>query len=339
MKFYFQIILLLVSLSSCKQEDKLLPYYYAEDLGLFSFSLDKDSLSGAIFWPDIKDSMQLSGTKHNNQLEFKLVNNVVDEGYYKYSAFIQNDALKVIRKENHFGSIDTFLLNPISKAAYDSIVKEALAPVRLETLKKDTTIGDYKFEVIVENWNPETFYGNTKFNIITKKTNTLLQIIKSDNFHFNQYLSFDYKDMNFDNIKDLVFFNGFKGGYMSQTFDYYIFDQKENKFLLNEQLAEIAGCIGIEVDSINKRIISYCKSGCCMHSQKAYIFKGQKFIEVKSLEIDEAYKKARHLYTRLHQKYINIKGPNLGPLTLLARIRKLQQENNTNYYYRIVGLY
>lgn len=289
MKSYLKIILLLVSLSSCKQENKLLPYYNSENFGLFHFNLDKDTIDGVIYWPETKDSMQLSGAKHNNQLEFKLLLNGVDEGI-TYSGFMQKDSIKVIVANRHFKSTDTFSLYPISREAYDSILKQAFAPPILETLKRDTIIGNYKFEVIVENWNPETYYGNSRINIIDKKTNNLLQVIKSDNFHFNQYLSFNYTDMNFDDIKDLVFFNGFKGDYGSQTFDYYIFDQKKNKFLLNEQLASIAGCINIEVDSINKRIISYCKSGCCKHYQKAYIFNGQKFIEVKSMEIDHANK-------------------------------------------------
>lgn len=311
MKFFYQILFFLIL--SCKTEDKKPLYFYSENFALLQLNPVNDTLNGSMFWINRKDSTQIRGIKNKNSFNFNSFLNGIDEGYFTYTGFIENNQFKTIKQEKESKNIvDTIIFISISKTDYDSILNQTLAPPKLETLKKDTIIDIYKFELLVENWNPETYYGNTTFSIKDKKSNNILQTIKSENFHFNQHLSFDYTDINFDNIKDLVFFNGFNGGYMSQTFDYYIFDENKKKFLLNEQLSEIAGCLGIEVDTINNRIISYCKSGCCMHEQKAYIYQNNKFEEVKSLEIDQAYKNAIIIKNKIKGKWktqtIPIKG-------------------------------
>lgn len=300
MKFYGQLLLIIL-LSLSKQDNTMPRHYYAKNFALIKLYSENNRLTGSIFWINRKDSTQIIGTQKNNTLEFRSFLNGVDEGYFSYSGFMKNNQLKVIRTELHGNLTDTLLFAAVSKKEHDAILQQTLAPPQLKNLKKDTIIESYKFELLVENWNPETYYGNTTLIIIDKNTNRILQTIKSQNFHFNEYLSFGFTDMNFDNVKDLVFFNGYNGGYGTQTFDYYIYNK--NNFVLNEQLSEIAGCMGIEVDTVNKRIISYCKSGCCWHEQKAFIVENNKFVEVKSLEIDEGFKNQIVIKNKINGKW------------------------------------
>lgn len=161
--------------------------------------------------------------------------------------------------------------------------------VELVCLKKDSIIDSLRFELTVKNWNKETYYGHTTLTIRDLKNDSLIQTIESDNFQFNRNLNFEFielKDMNFDKKRDLVFFNGFQGDYGTQTYDYYLFDNNLNKYIFNNELAEIAGHMGIELDTIKKRIISYEKSGAMWHRTRAYVPQKDKFILIKSLTID-----------------------------------------------------
>jgi hypothetical protein len=184
--------------------------------------------------------------------------------------------------------------------------------LHLETLKRDTVIDNYSFELIVENWSPETYYGNSTLVIKNLISGEIIQILKSDNFHFNQHLYFDFKDMNFDSNKDLVFFNGFNGGYGTQTYDYYLFNKKVKKFELNNELGIIAGCLGIKVDTVNKRIVSYAKGSCCWHETKAFLAKDNQFVEVKSLIIDQDSKNEIILKEKINGKWKTTLIPLIG---------------------------
>ena len=282
-------IILFISMASCKPENKIFPYYYAEDFALFKLNIDSSSISGSIFWINGKDSTQLKGTIQDNIFIFGSFRNDVEQRYFSYTGYVQNNQIAVVRKANYGDQQDTIIFTAISQAKYDSIVYAALAPPKLETFRRDTIIDNYKFEFLVEDWNPETYKGNATFTIKEKESNKVIQTIISQNFSVNEDLDFEYYDINFDNIKDLIFYNGNNGGYGTMTFDYYLYNTKSKEFLLNEQLAEIAGCMGIEIDTIKNRIISFAKSGCCWHEQKAFVVKDDKFIEVKSLIIDDEY--------------------------------------------------
>jgi hypothetical protein len=193
--------------------------------------------------------------------------------------------------------------NKFDTVSLESNTKTNQINKQLETLKRDTVIDNYSFELIVENWSPETYYGNSTLVIKNLISGEIIQILKSDNFHFDQYLYFEFKDINFDSKKDLVFFNGFNGGYGTQTYDYYLFNKKVKKFELNKELGIIAGCLGIEVDTQNKRIVSYAKASCCWHETKAFLAKENQFFEVKSLIIDQD---SNFILIYYHEAFLNI---------------------------------
>ena len=182
---------------------------------------------------------------------------------------------------------DTIFLQKIDVETYDKKIAEALAPPKLITVRKDSVIGNYLFELEIKNWDIKTFYGNTTFVIKNKTTKEIIQTIRSDKFYFNYTFDFGYDtDFNFDGITDLHFYNGNNGDYGTATFDYYIYDRNKKQFIYNEDLVEMSGCTGITLDKKRKRVIAHAKSGCCWHQEEAYIPSGNKFILTKSLVVD-----------------------------------------------------
>lgn len=251
-------------------------FYCADDFALFRLERCNDLFMGSMFWINRKDSLNIRGTIRNGALNFN------DEWGTLKEGFISDGNITFLTGL----IIDTLVLYSISQINYYSLMQEALAPPKLSTLMSDTVIDNYRFEIRVENWNPETFYGNSTVTIKNEQTNVVLQEIVSDNFQFNENISFSYEDWNFDYVKDLIFFNGHNGGYSSPTYDFYIYDKAKRQFVYNEQLADITGHSGAEIDKKKKRIISYAKSGCCWHEQKAYYVRNNKFIEYKNLVED-----------------------------------------------------
>jgi len=129
----------------------------------------------------------------------------------------ENNKWMLLLKLDYRDYIDTFVLIPISKTVHGIIENHYTKPPELRTLYRDTIIDEYRFQVIVRDWNPETFYGNSTIVIRNKLTNAVVQQINSDNFNFNQKLGFGYFDVNFDGINDLMFYNGNNGAYMTMT--------------------------------------------------------------------------------------------------------------------------
>lgn len=80
--------------------------------------------------------------------------------------------------------------------------------------------------------------------------------------------SFVFEDFNFDGREDLAICTGREGGYDGPSYDIFIFDSKQGKFVKNEPLTELTinGYLGLfKVDSKTKRLIAQSKSGCCIH--------------------------------------------------------------------------
>ena len=291
---YISVIVLIVSIIiSCKKKYELTPYYLALDdnkrqFALLQITTKKDSVFGNVFWINPKETTQIKGYLKDSVLTFRTYRNNVDENF-EYIGIIKNDN-QIFLNRREVDSIfkpDNFILNKISFEKYSSIQQKVLAPPKLLELRKDTIIGDYLFELKVKNWNPETMLGNTTFVIKNKISKETLQTINSNEFNFNKYLSYIFNDINFDGVNDLTFFTGFNGSYGSQTYAFYIYNIKKKRFIFNEQLTSIASGMGIEFDTIKKRILSFEKSGCCWHQQEGFVFNGDSLILIKRMTIDE----------------------------------------------------
>ena len=291
--YIFTIVFTTLLIISCKKKHELNPYYLALDedknqFALFQIKIKKDSVFGNVFWINRKDTTQIKGYLKDSVLIFRTYRNDIDENF-EYEGIIKTGS-EIFLKRREVDSIfkpDNFILKTISFEKYSLIQKKVLAPPKLLELKKDTIIGEYLFELKVKNWNPETMLGNTTFTIKNKKSNETLQTIISNEFNFNKHLSYGFSDINFDGINDLTFFTGFRGSYGTQTYDYYIYNTEKNKFVFNKQLTDIASGMGIEFDTVKKRILSFEKSGCCWHKEEAFVFKGDSLMLIKRMTIDE----------------------------------------------------
>lgn len=236
---------------------------------------------------DKVDSLPIRGIIGSMKIEW-FTYNYDTKRFFSKGKINLNEEMKIERKwMRDTTRKDTIFLQKIDFETYNEKIAEALAPPKLITVKKDTIIGKYLFELEIKNWNKKTFYGNTTFVIKDKTTKEVIQTICSDKFYFNYTFDFGYDtDFNFDNITDLHFYNGNNGGYGTVTYDYYIYDKRKKEFVHNAELAEMGACTGITLDKKKKRIISHAKSGCCWHKEEAYIAKGNKFILIKSLVVD-----------------------------------------------------
>lgn len=298
MDFIKSIISLLIILSfslSCKEqlngEKFYLGYRNNSDI-LYKLIFNNDSITGEVVYLgkylDSITPLPLKGTIKNTEVIWTSYQ-YGDKRFLSSGQINSNNELSISRSLIRDSlEIDSVFLKQINIETYNQKIKEALFPPKLITLKKDTTINNFLFELKVENWNPKTFYGNTTLKIKDKTSKKLIQTLSSDNFWFNENLYFGYEtDYNFDTITDLSFYNGDNGGYSTMTFDYYLFDKEKELFIRNKQLEEIARGMGIEVDASNKRIISYFKSGCCTHLTEAYSVNKNKYTLIKSLLVDE----------------------------------------------------
>ncbi len=262
--------------------------YYQEFPGpsfhenLYEFNFNIDYIYGhrvtVSKYHETIDTAKVHGWIKNNKLKWYLNNLHIEKG--------RMDSAGDIEIASEYDNSKSFL-KQIDAEIFHNKINEVLFP-KLITLKGDTVIGNYLFEIEVNDWNEYTNYGNTTVVIKDKSTKEVIQTITSDRFWFSPFLYFGYDtDYNFDNINDLYFYNGNNGGYGTPTYCYYIYDKKLNKFIYNQQLEYLAACMGMKVDKAKKRIISYAKSGCCWHKQEAYVAKGDTFILMKRLVNDE----------------------------------------------------
>ncbi|WP_233194623.1 hypothetical protein, partial [Aquimarina sp. I32.4] len=294
---HYSISLLIFGLTfSCKLPLNEVNYYlgnriYSNDI-LYKINFNKDTLSGHVIYLDQYldeiDYLPLQGLVTKDSV--KWITERFNQDYFSNTGILSTTGeIKIQRNLVRTNEkIDSVFLTKITLQDYKQKIQEALAPPELINIKKDTIIDNYLFELTVNNWNPETFYGNTTFIIKNKTTKKVLQTILSDNFWFNENLFFGFNtDYNFDGIKDLTFYNGNNGGYGTMTYDYYIYDINKDQFILNNDLSKIASGMGIEIVPDKKQIISYQKSGCCWHEKTTYAIINNKFCPILILEVDE----------------------------------------------------
>jgi hypothetical protein len=81
-----------------------------------------------------------------------------------------------------------------------------------------------------------------------------------------------FDDFNFDGAEDLAVRNGNDGAYNAPSYDIFLFSKKEQRFVANEPLTELASNnLGMfKVDEKNKTIETFTKSGCCWHRTTRY---------------------------------------------------------------------
>lgn len=165
-----------------------------------------------------------------------------------------------------------------------------------EHFSRNTVIDSLYFQLTCKDHDPENYLGKSEVKITNLRTGKLIQVIKSEEFWFNQELSVDYKDVNFDGYKDLLLSTGYGGSYGSPTNNYYLFDTTRNRFVYHAGLTEQEqrSCWLLEFNAQKKQVISHEKSGCCWHRTSTFEYKEGKLKLVKRYTDDMATKKTEY---------------------------------------------
>ena len=259
---------------------------------LYRLDFDSNTISGSVIYlrefMDEIDSLPLKGEISETTVSWTSYRNGYERFFSQGQIYESNDIQISRYLPSDSVAIESMRLIPIDFKTYSHKIESALSSPELLVLHKETVIGTYLFQLKVTDWNPKTHFGKTTLKVINNKDKKEVQTIQSDRFWFDKHLNFDNEtDYNFDNIPDLTFSNGYNGSYGTATRDYYIFNEEKGEFVYNEQLTDIGAGTGIEIDPIQKRIVSYNKSGCCMHYQQAYVAKKDTFIMTKSLFVED----------------------------------------------------
>jgi hypothetical protein len=165
-----------------------------------------------------------------------------------------------------------------------------------EHFSRNTVIDSLYFQLTCKDHDPENFLGKSEVKITNLLTGKLIQVIRSEEFWFNQNMGFGYEDVNFDGYKDLLFSTGHGGSYGSPTNNYYLFDTTRNRFVYHAGLTEQEqrSCWLLEFNAQKKQVISHEKSGCCWHRTSTFEFKDGKLKLVKRYTDDMATKKTEY---------------------------------------------
>lgn len=145
----------------------------------------------------------------------------------------------------------------------------------------------YIADIIVENCSEENCQGYGTVKLIDKTSKKVFQTFTSEDLflYLDQNRSLNSKelsheespliflDFNFDGNEDLAIRNGNNSSYGGPSYDVYVSNSSQTKFILSDELTELAvGNLGMfEIDSKRKRIITNSKSVCCWHQSAEYI--------------------------------------------------------------------
>lgn len=152
-------------------------------------------------------------------------------------------------------------------------------------IKEGSKLYDAKVDVLCEK---DKCDGKAKIRLYQKATKQFVQTFDSD--ELTMYLDEKFKpsvnvvqlygeqsplifdDFNFDGTEDLAIRNGNDGSYGGPVYDVYVFNKSRHKFVLSEELSTLTQeNLGMfEVDSKQKRLITFNKSGCCYHITSEY---------------------------------------------------------------------
>jgi hypothetical protein len=222
--------------------------------------------------------------------------------YLKNPAFVKNkDGEFVLQSSEDLEAGDSYRVRFMeyrleNKSATFKLDTTYIFEEHFSHFSRNTVIDSLYFQLTCKDHDPENMFGKSEVKITNLRTGKLIQVIRSEEFWFNQELSVDYKDVNFDGYKDLLFSTGYGGSYGSPTNNYYLFDTTRNRFVYHAGLTEQEqrSCWLLEFNAQKKQVISHEKSGCCWHRTSTFEFKDGKLKLVKRYTDDMATKKTEY---------------------------------------------
>lgn len=146
--------------------------------------------------------------------------------------------------------------------------------------------GGFRIAVTVAGCERDTCSGAAEFSLFKRGIGKPLQVIRIPETEFElpygspadsrvlaysgQYIV-GFQDVNFDGAKDLSITNGRNGSYGSRSFNIYLANPAQNKFVYDKRFSELTEHMGMfTVNSRSRTIEVSDKSGCCFHRNMRY---------------------------------------------------------------------
>ena len=144
---------------------------------------------------------------------------------------------------------------------------------------------NYTVKVKIEKCTESNCHGKGTIELKSKVTS---QIITSKNLVFDiengqklttntlikysQQEALKFDDFNFDNQLDLAIRNGNNGSYGAPTYDIYVFNSTQQRFVKSLELTDlVSDNLGMfKIDQARKRLLCEDKSGCCWRLKTEY---------------------------------------------------------------------
>ena len=113
-------------------------------------------------------------------------------------------------------------------------------------------------------------------------------------------------DFNFDGHEDFAVQNGNHGSYGQPSYSVYLYSPKKSAFVYSKALSSlIEDTLGFfHVDSKNKHLITFSKSGCCYHETVEYVVEEDLPVPVSRV-VEDATTAPDGFEDVRHEKYVN----------------------------------
>lgn len=289
-KYFFPLFFTcLLFFGSCKNKSsvsKPIRHFYHSGWKYYDITINDTLITGYEYNLYFRSKDSISGTLIDNKItwtQIDLSNNVSSNS--NLGRFF-SDKLEILLF-SMYSSKDTVVLTPITMKEFKHKIDSTFYP-KLTERQKSITLDEYILDIKIKDWNYQDGTGKTEVHIKDRKTNVLIQIIKSDKFIFNSDIAgVDYSDMNFDNKKDLMFYIGNLGNKQSPMSYYYLYNDNTKQFEYNEYLSEnIMSGVGSSVNAKEKTITRYSTGSCCTHYADKYKVQGNKFTHIKKMLVE-----------------------------------------------------
>ncbi|HMU34952.1 MAG TPA: hypothetical protein PKC89_13935 [Pyrinomonadaceae bacterium] len=128
--------------------------------------------------------------------------------------------------------------------------------------------------------------GEGKFSFYKKNSQTPYQVIELADTYvqldegkplvnvtrlYDDQSVIDIDDFNFDGMEDVAICNGTNGSYNSPSYDVYLSDRRQKKFVYSPAFTLLGSHLGMfTVNKKTKTLETFDKSGCCWHITERY---------------------------------------------------------------------
>lgn len=144
----------------------------------------------------------------------------------------------------------------------------------------------FDIKVEVATCDEHSCTGEAKFSFYKKNSATPYQVIELADTYvqlddgkplvnvtrlYDDQSVVNIGDYNFDGMEDVAICNGTNGSYNSPSYDVYLSNRRQKKFVYSEAFTLLGSHLGMfEVNKKAKTLETFDKSGCCWHITERY---------------------------------------------------------------------